>query len=81
MPGRALVVYDTDSALVTDILACEDAHESERTGAAPRRKSLGDTWLALWLASSCPPLVSSNRLRGQDLERDDFKDAWPRWPA
>lgn len=34
MPGHTLVVYNPDSALVTDILACEDAHESERVGAA-----------------------------------------------
>jgi len=34
MPGHTLVVYDPDSALVTDILACEDAYESECTGAA-----------------------------------------------
>ena len=33
LPGHALVVYDPDSALVCDIVACEDAHESERTGA------------------------------------------------
>lgn len=30
LPGHTLVVYDPDSALVCDILACEDAHESER---------------------------------------------------
>lgn len=30
MPGHTLVVYDPDSALVTDILACEDAHERAR---------------------------------------------------
>lgn len=34
MPGHTLAVYDPDSALVCDIVACEDAHESERTGAA-----------------------------------------------
>jgi len=34
LPGHTLVVYDPDSALVCDIVACEDAHESERTGAA-----------------------------------------------
>ncbi len=30
LPGHTLVVYDPDQALVTDIVACEDAHESER---------------------------------------------------
>lgn len=34
LPDHTLVVYDPDSALVCDIVACEDAHESERTGAA-----------------------------------------------
>ena len=34
LPGHTQVVYDPDSALVCDIVACEDAHESERTGAA-----------------------------------------------
>ena len=33
LPGHTLVVYDPDSALVCDIVACEDAHQSERTGA------------------------------------------------
>lgn len=33
-PGHTLVVYDPDSALVCDIVACEDAHQSERAGAA-----------------------------------------------
>lgn len=32
LPGHTLVVYDPDTALVCDIVACEDAHESERTG-------------------------------------------------
>lgn len=27
-PGHTLVVYDPDSALVCDIVACEDAHQS-----------------------------------------------------
>lgn len=34
LPGHTLVVYDPDRALVCDMVACEDAHESERTGAA-----------------------------------------------
>jgi IS4 transposase len=33
LPGHTLVVYDPDSALVCDIVACEDAYESEHTGA------------------------------------------------
>lgn len=48
MPGHTLVVYDPDSALVTDILACEDAHESERTGAATllEQAQQGQVWIA-----------------------------------
>ena len=34
LPGHTVVVYDPDSALVCDIVACEDAYESERIGAA-----------------------------------------------
>lgn len=34
LPGHTLVVYDPDSALVCDIVACAGAHESERVGAA-----------------------------------------------
>ena len=48
MPGHTLVVYDPDSALVTDILACEDAHESERVGAATllQQAQQGQVWIA-----------------------------------
>lgn len=33
-PGHTLVVYDPESALVCDIVACEDTHQSERVAAA-----------------------------------------------
>lgn len=48
MPGHTLVVYDPDSALVMDILACEDAHESERVGAATllQQAQQGQVWIA-----------------------------------
>jgi hypothetical protein len=36
--GHTRMVFDPDSGLVMDIIACEDAHESERTAAA--------TWVA-----------------------------------
>ncbi|WP_416402339.1 IS4 family transposase [Alicycliphilus denitrificans] len=49
LPGHTMVVYDPDSALVCDIVACEDAYESEHTGAAalteraqPRQVWIGD---------------------------------------
>lgn len=44
LPGHTVVVYDPDSALVCDIVACEDAYESERVAAAES----GDQTLALW---------------------------------
>jgi IS4 transposase len=48
LPGHTLVVYDPDQALVTDIVACEDAHESERTVARTLVESsqAGQLWLA-----------------------------------
>ncbi|MDD2729138.1 IS4 family transposase [Malikia sp.] len=48
LPGHTLVVYDPDQALVTDIVACEDAHESERTVARTLVASAraGELWLA-----------------------------------
>jgi IS4 transposase len=50
MPGHTLVVYDPDRALVTDIVACEDAHESERSAAAilMAGASAGQLWIADW---------------------------------
>ena len=50
LPGHTLVVYDPDQALVTDIVACEDAHESERTVA--RALVAGAQAGELWLADS-----------------------------
>ena len=35
LPGHALVAYDPDRGLVTDIVACEDAHASERAATTP----------------------------------------------
>ena len=48
LPGQSLVVYDPDSGLVTDLLACEDAHESERVGAAALLDGAGpgQVWIA-----------------------------------
>ncbi len=42
------MVYDPDQALVTDIVACEDAHESERTVAQTlvAGAQAGELWLA-----------------------------------
>jgi len=47
LPGHTLVVYDPDSTLVCDILACEDAYESERIGAAQLIESAqpGQAWI------------------------------------
>lgn len=48
LPGHTVVVYDPDTALVCDIVACEDAYESERTGAAEliTQARPGQAWIA-----------------------------------
>jgi len=48
LPGQTLVVYDPDSGLVTDIVASEDAHQSERASVAPLLASAqpGQLWIA-----------------------------------
>ena len=48
LPGHTLVVYDPDSTLVTDIVACEDAHAQERSMMAPLLAcaQAGELWIA-----------------------------------
>jgi IS4 transposase len=48
LPGHSLVVYDPDSGLVTDLVACEDAHASERVAVAPLLADAcpGELWIA-----------------------------------
>ena len=48
LPGHSLVVYDPDLGLVTDLVACEDAYESERVGVQPLVDSAqrGQLWIA-----------------------------------
>ncbi len=48
LPGQSLVVYDPDSGLVTDMVACEDAHDSERVGARALLDGAGpgQVWIA-----------------------------------
>ena len=48
LPGHSVVVYDPDTALVCDIVACEDAYERERTGAALliAQAGAGQAWIA-----------------------------------
>lgn len=48
LPGQVLVVYDPDSGLVTDLVASEDAHQSERALVAPLLDSAqpGQLWIA-----------------------------------
>jgi IS4 transposase len=48
LPGHSLVVYDPDSGLVTDLLACEDAHAQERVVIKPLLTSArpGEVWIA-----------------------------------
>lgn len=48
LPGQSLVVYDPDAGLVTDLVACEDAHKSERAGAVSLLDGAGpgQVWVA-----------------------------------
>ena len=48
LPGQAVVVYDPDSALVLDMVAGEDAHQTERVlaGALLSRAAPGQVWVA-----------------------------------
>src|SRR4051794_3685701 len=47
LPGQSIVVYDPDSGLVTDMIAGEDAHQSERTLAIPLQGAKpGQVWIA-----------------------------------
>ncbi len=48
LPGHSLVVYDPDLGLVCDVVACEDAHASERVGVQPLVDGAqrGELWIA-----------------------------------
>lgn len=48
LPGQSLVVYDPDAGLVVDLVACEDAHASERAAVAPLLEAArpGELWIA-----------------------------------
>jgi IS4 transposase len=48
LPGHSLVVYDPDLAQVVDLIACEDAYESERVGVLPLLDTAcaGQIWIA-----------------------------------
>ena len=48
LPGHSVVVYDPDQGLVCDLVACEDAYESERVGVLPLLDSAaaGQLWIA-----------------------------------
>jgi IS4 transposase len=48
LPGHALVVYEPDLGLVTDLIAVEDAHAQERSAMAPLLECAGpgELWLA-----------------------------------
>ena len=48
LPGQSLVVYDPDTGLVVDLVACEDAHASERAAVTPLLDGAcpGELWIA-----------------------------------
>ena len=48
LPGHSLVVYDAEVDLVSDLVACEDAHSQERTAMRElvERVKPGELWLA-----------------------------------
>ena len=48
LPGQSLVVYDPDLGLAVDLVACEDAHTSERAAVAPLLEGArpGELWIA-----------------------------------
>jgi IS4 transposase len=48
LPGRSLVVYDPDTALVIDVLPCEDGHAGERTlmTSVVANAQPGELWIA-----------------------------------
>jgi IS4 transposase len=48
LPGHSLVVYDPELDLVSDLVACEDAHAQERSGMQDllERVNPDDLWLA-----------------------------------
>ncbi len=48
LPGHSLVVYDPDIGLVVDMVACEDAHASERVAVAALLDGAqpGELWIA-----------------------------------
>jgi IS4 transposase len=48
LPGQTLVIYDPNNGLITDIVASEDAHQSERASVAPLLDSAqpGQLWIA-----------------------------------
>lgn len=48
LPGHSLVVYDPDQGIVCDLIACEDAYESERTGmlCLTGSATAGQLWIA-----------------------------------
>ena len=48
LPGQSLVVYDPDLGLAVGLVACEDAHASERAAVAPLLEGAqpGELWIA-----------------------------------
>lgn len=75
LPGHALVVYDPDLDLVTDLAACEDAYESERTGVLPLLGSArpGQLWMADRHFCTRAILQSLQQARADFIVRQDAR--------
>jgi len=68
LPGQALVVYDPDSGLVTDIVASEDAHQSERASVTPLLDSAQPGQLRIADRHFCTRVI----MQGWDEARSGF---------
>jgi IS4 transposase len=72
LPGHSLVVYDPDTGLVCDMVACEDAYESERIGVLPLVASAqaGQVWMADRNFCSLPVMLGLHQARACFIIRE-----------
>ena len=90
LPGQAVVVYDPDNALVLDMVAGEDAHQTERVlaGALLSRAEAGQVWVAdrhfctrtlleSWAAAGARFVVREHANHPRVAERGPWRDGGP----